>query len=318
MMQHHTAPLTLGAIDVGTNAARMKLAHLYPDGRLVPFLKRRAPIRPGEGVFERGEMAPAVAERLVQTLRAFADDGERHGAQVRAVATSSLRNARNAKEVRRRVRKEAGVALDVISGMEEARLICRGVADGVPTGKPQLVLDIGGGSTEVMFSVPGEPMALWSLPLGTVRLGAQFDTARRTAPDELEALRGHVRRVLAMGLADFPAQAVPPRAFGTSGAIRALVDYVGPRRAREASRGQLGPAVDELAAMKLAQRRKRIAAGRADIIVAGGVILECLARQLGLEVVETVDLGLRDGLLRELADAVQLEGPGPRGAVAEA
>lgn len=294
-------PRVLGAIDVGTNAARLKLAHLYPTGQLVPFYKLRAAIRPGEGVFASGEIRQPVADRLVATMRAFMHVCAEHGATVRAVATSSLRSARNAAEVQARVQAEAGVHLEVIQGSEEARLICLGVLRDRPAGERSLVIDIGGGSTEVILAWGDAPVGVWSLHLGTVRLTELYGTARRVEPKRLARLRAHaqagVREALTV-LSDVP---LPAHAFGSSGTIRALAGFIGRRHSSVVDCALLGTAVEDLAAMKMRQRRKRFPPGRADIIVAGAAILEALATHLGLSTVTAVETGLRDGLLAALA-----------------
>src|SRR3954471_4496247 len=113
-----TAPTSpvLAAIDVGTNAVRLELARLLPDGSLETLHQERDPVRPGEGVFTRGVIPKPVADRLMSTLRRYAALCKRHHAQVRAVATSAVREARNRAEIVRRARKEAGLRLEVVSG----------------------------------------------------------------------------------------------------------------------------------------------------------------------------------------------------------
>jgi exopolyphosphatase/guanosine-5'-triphosphate,3'-diphosphate pyrophosphatase len=293
-------PPVIGAIDVGTNAARLKLAHLYPGGRSVPFYKQRAPIRPGEGVFTTGEMPPPVVERLVATMRQFMDICLAHGARVRAVATSSLRNARNAEAVQARILAEAGVRLEVISGLEEARLICLGVLHGRRAAERSLVVDVGGGSTEVILAAGETPIGLWSLPIGTVRLTDLYGSARRMQPRRLARLRAATRGVVEDGLRILPGEGLPSSAYGSSGSIKALAGYVGPRSSNRIECARLSDMAEELAAMKMRRRRQLFPPGRADIIVAGVVILEALAAHLGLQTIDAVQAGLRDGLLVSL------------------
>ena len=108
----------LGAIDVGTNAVRLELARVLPDGSIEGLHTERDPVRPGEGLFRSGVISREVADRLVATLRRYSALCKRYGARVRAVATSALREARNRDEIVRRVRREAGLSLDVVSGRE--------------------------------------------------------------------------------------------------------------------------------------------------------------------------------------------------------
>jgi len=294
-------PLALAAIDVGTNAARLKLAHWYADGRLVPFLKRRAPIRPGEGVFTGGEMAPQVVARLVTTLREFMQISSSHGAHVRAVATSSLRSARNSAQVQAFVEDQAGIHLQVISGEEEARLICLGVLQGRPPAERSLVVDIGGGSTEIVLATGEQPQQLWSLPMGTVRFTDRFGAGRCGKAERLARMRKAAWEIVEQELCGLEAEVLPPYAYGSSGTIKVLAGYAGPRSSDRIDCGRLGESVQALAAMKMRQRRERFQSGRADIIVAGAVILEAVAQRLALKTVVAVEAGLRDGLLVAMA-----------------
>ncbi len=120
----------LGAIDVGTNAVRLELARVLPDGAIEGLHTERDPVRPGEGLYRSGVISREVADRLVATLRRYSALCKRYGARVRAVATSALRDARNREDIVRRVKREAQLSLDVVSGREEARLICLGVLHG--------------------------------------------------------------------------------------------------------------------------------------------------------------------------------------------
>ena len=122
----------LAAIDVGTNAVRLELARVLPDGSIETLHQERDPVRPGEGLFKTGIIKREVADRLLSTLRRYSALCRRYGARVRAVATSAVREAKNREEIVRRAKREAQLTLDVISGREEARLICLGVLHGTP------------------------------------------------------------------------------------------------------------------------------------------------------------------------------------------
>jgi exopolyphosphatase / guanosine-5'-triphosphate,3'-diphosphate pyrophosphatase len=287
----------LAAIDVGTNAVRLEIARALPDGSLEPLHQERDPVRPGEGVFATGTMARPVADRLLATLRRYAALCRRHRAKVRAVATSALREARNGPDVVRRAREEAGVELEVVSGREEARLICAGVLAGRAPGARALVLDIGGGSTEVAPAVGEKPTALYSVPVGAVRLTEIFSASDRVSPERLAAMRSFAEEAFREALPDGVSRV--RTALGSSGTIHAIVAAEGD--GRRLSRRRLERAVEATAAMSLAERRRRFEPKRAEIIVAGAVILESAMRALELETVVAVDAGLRDGILRDLA-----------------
>lgn len=287
----------LAAIDVGTNAVRLEIARPLPDGSLETLHQERDPIRPGEGVFASGTMSREVADRLVSTLRRYAALCRRYHATVRAVATSAVREARNREELVRRVRREAGLELEVVSGREEARLICIGVLNGRPPGARSLVIDIGGGSTEVATAVGEQAKDLQSVPLGAVRLTEIFGSSARVSPERLSAMRSFAAE--AFHDAAPPSGSRGAAALGSSGTINAIVAAFGEGR-RLTLRG-VRRAVDELAGQSVAERRAAFEPRRAEIIVAGAVILEAAMRHLRVESITAVDTGLRNGILLDLA-----------------
>ncbi|ATB33262.1 Ppx/GppA phosphatase family protein [Melittangium boletus] len=308
-MATSTSRSVFAAIDVGTNAARLELARFGANGALETFLKERDAIRPGEGVFTHGVMPRETADRLVGTLRRYASLCRRHDARVRAVATSAMREAGNRMEILQRVRTETGLDLEVISGQEEARLICQGVLNRVPPRTRSMVMDLGGGSTEVVLATGQRPDALWSLPLGAVRLTELFDTVGEVKPTRLRQVRGFVEERLSTA---FPCslEDSPRVALGSSGTIRAVVRFAAGGDSH-ATLGQLSCAVEVLAGMSPAQRREHFEPRRADIIVAGAILLEQSARHLGLEGITAVKRGLRDGLLAELSSSHRNAAPLP-------
>jgi exopolyphosphatase / guanosine-5'-triphosphate,3'-diphosphate pyrophosphatase len=288
----------LAAIDVGTNAVRLEMARPLPDGSLELVHQERDPVRPGEGLFTTGGMPKPVMERLLSTLRRYGALCRRHGAKVRAVATSAVREARNRDEIVRRARRE-GLTLDVISGREEARLICLGVLHGRPPDARALCVDVGGGSTEIASAVGERPTDLWSVSLGAVRLAELFDALGEITPKQLKLMRGYAREAIG--------ETVPPRirgvpktALGSSGSARAVVGFAAAEGTGHATARQLTRAVDNLVSLGQAGRRKRFDSRRADVVVAGAVILETIAHHLSLDSITSVESGLRHGVLIDL------------------
>ena len=213
----------LAAIDVGTNAVRLEIVRPLPDGTLETVHQERDPVRPGEGVFTGGSIQRPVADRLLATLRRYAALCRRHRARVRAVATSAVREARNREEIVRRVRREAGLELEVISGREEARLICLGVLDGRPQHARSLVVDIGGGSTEVALGLGEKPSALHSVALGAVRLTEIFGASGKVPRERLAVMRSFAEEAFRDQLPRLgPHHKV---ALGSSGTINAIVAW---------------------------------------------------------------------------------------------
>ncbi|WNG50450.1 Ppx/GppA family phosphatase [Archangium minus] len=298
-MPTSTLQPVLAAIDVGTNAVRLELARPDAEGSLETLHQERDPIRPGEGVFASGEMPKETADRLLSTLRRYAALCRRHKARVRAVATSAMRDARNREEIVRRVRDEAGLNLEVVSGKEEARLICLGVLHRKPAHTRSLLVDIGGGSTEVALATGERPDELWSLPLGSVRLTEMFDAAGKVTPKQLRLMRSYVEEQMRKAIPERLPN-LPRVALGSSGTINAVVGFAASEGTGHASMRQLTQTVETLAEMTPERRRKRFDPRRADIIVAGATILERVAKHLGVESVTGVNRGLRDGLLVDL------------------
>jgi len=289
----------VAAIDVGTNAVRLELAQRLPNGGRRRLYQERDPIRPGEGVFRTGKISPRVANRLMRTLRRYAGICKRYDARVRAVATSALREARNRDEIVRRARDEAGVQLEVISGTEEARLICAGVLEGRPASTSSLCIDIGGGSTEVARAVGDRPKTLWSVALGSMRLTELFELQGRVRPKQLDLVREYAMETIEQGLRIKSVSGDLHSAFGSSGSIKAVVAFAA-RGGKRARLDELSLAIEELAEMSLAERKQHMDPSRASVIVAGSSILEALMLYLKLDSVRAVDRGLREGVLIDL------------------
>lgn len=289
----------LGAIDVGTNAARLKIVRVGADGAFEPVHEERDAIRPGEGVFKSRVMRKAVADRLLATLRRFGALCKKHGAVMRAVATSAVREARNRDEVLARVRSECGFSLEVVSGREEARLICLGVLRGSRPQQRSLIIDVGGGSTEVASAKGETPLELWSIALGAVRLSELFDTRAALDSKQLKLMRTYAAELVAESL---PAQiaGAPMEALGSSGSIRAVVNYAAAPGTAFATKKQVSRAVKQLAAMSLGDRGSHFEPHRAEVILAGAVIVEAVMNGLHLESIAAVSSGLRDGILVDM------------------
>ncbi len=289
----------LAAIDVGTNAVRLELARALPDGSLETLHTERDPVRPGEGLFTTGVIAKDVAGRLVATLRRYASVCKRHGAQVRAVATSALREAKNRDEIVRRVKRDAGLTLEVISGREEARLICLGVLTGKPEHQKSVCIDLGGGSTEIIFAEGEQPKDLWSVDIGAVRMTELFDVRGTVPKRKLTLMRSFARELMEESI-PYGIRGLPTSALGSSGTIGAIVAYARSEGVGHASLLEISRTVEELADLDLEKRRKRFDPRRADIITAGAVILESVMKHLKVQSITAVDRGLREGVLVDL------------------
>jgi exopolyphosphatase/guanosine-5'-triphosphate,3'-diphosphate pyrophosphatase len=283
--------LHFAAIDVGSNAARLKVARLGA-GHLEIVHAERDGMRPGDGVFTDGVMPDAVVARLCSTLIRFAEASRFFDAEVRAVATSALRSAANRDEVVARVARASGITLEVISGEDEARLTCLGVRAGADADERALCIDVGGGSTEVVLARGERPERLWTVEHGAARLAERLG-------DDLPALRVAAAEALAeVGPLDTPAL---PMAVGCSGSVRALVGFATERARGWATVHEVGGAAEELARMRPKRRQRFFSPARARLIVPAAALLEAAMCRLQVYAVHATKRGLRDGILVELS-----------------
>jgi exopolyphosphatase / guanosine-5'-triphosphate,3'-diphosphate pyrophosphatase len=268
----------VGAIDVGTNTVRVLVADRAPDDRLTDIERAITFARLGEGVDETRVLSDAAIDRAVAAVAAYAQRWAAHGCTVtRAIATSAVRDARNRDVFLARVLAETGVHLECISGEEEARLSYLGATVGLE-GAPVQVLDIGGGSSEIIIGAADRIDAAVSLDIGAVRLTERHVTHDPPTPDEIEAMRFDVR--MAMDAA--PAPRADARFVGVAGTVTTLavlalgLDGFDATQVHHAllTREVVEDLLVTLSQMTAAQRRDLPSMpGREDVIVAGAVIL---------------------------------------------
>jgi exopolyphosphatase/guanosine-5'-triphosphate,3'-diphosphate pyrophosphatase len=297
-------------IDVGSNAIRLQVARIQGPGHHEVLCEERKPVRLGERVFVSGELADAAVSRAVDALKHFKEVIAVYQVErLRAVATSAVREASNADAFLRRVEESTGLQIEVISGREEARLIHLGLRDSVPfeQDRPFLLIDIGGGSTEVSIATRSQVLGSESLKLGAVRLTELFlksDPIREREFDRMiKFIRDTANRYLkTTGNAKYDG------AIGTAGtvsALSALDQKIRGADTRPASLGrkQLELIMNKLKAKPLAERRAWLGAepDRAEGIVAGAAVLLGLMDTLGFSEILVSPKGLRDGVMRDLA-----------------
>ena len=283
------------AIDVGSNAARLKIARVAGGGLHVVH-SERAPIASGAAVFRDGLVGADVGRKLEETLRRFAHTCRFHRAQVRAVATSALRSAADRDAIVARVHEASGLTLEIIGGREEARLACLGVRGGAADDERALCIDVGGGSTEVVLARGERPEQLWSAELGAVRLFQSYG-------DDLTALRAAAAHAVDELMGDRQPPRELPAAIGCSGSVRALIAFASERARDWATVHEVGGAAEELARMRPKRRARFFSPARAQLVVPAAAILEAVLRRFDVYSVRATRRGLRDGLLLEAARA---------------
>ena len=306
---------TYGALDLGTNNCRLLIARPGPGGFTIVDAYSRV-VRLGEGLLEAGRLGDAAMDRALAALAACADKLQRRDVRLtRNVATEACRRASNGAKFIDRVYAETGIALDVISAAEEARLAvlgCQSMID--PAGPPALVFDIGGGSTEIMrvTTSAGHAIDLWtSVPWGVVSL-AETEPHHLAEADRAAAYARMLARVDAH-VAPFAARlgrAQPLQLIGTSGTITTLASVeLGltsyDRRQVDGCTvavASLRALCRDIALRSPAERARIPCIGhdRADLIVAGCAILDAILAAWPNERVKVADRGIREGILRTL------------------
>jgi exopolyphosphatase/guanosine-5'-triphosphate,3'-diphosphate pyrophosphatase len=300
-------PELIAAIDVGTNSFHMVVARAVPTGFEV-VTREKETVRLGTGSGDMSRLADERMDRGVACLARMADVAASHGAEVRAVATSAVREARNRGEFVKRVRREAGIELEVVSGVEEARLIHLGVSHAIGGTGRMLLCDIGGGSTEIVVGGADEELLARSFKLGAVRLTERFFADDSLHPAAIAACRAYARSRLVAIERDVAALSfdVAVASSGTAETMARLVaTALGQPEPRNLnrftfSRNDVSTTVERLAAHRTAGERASalgIDRNRAEVIIAGAVILEAVAEVFGVQEFTFSDYALREGLL---------------------
>jgi len=320
-----TSP-TYAAIDLGTNNCRLLIAAPRGRGlRVVDAFSRI--VRLGEGLSATGRLSDAAQARTVSALRICAKKmRDRNVRWSRCIATQACRGAANSAAFLARVREETGLAFDIISADEEARLAVQGCASLVdPKAKAALVFDIGGGSTEISWldlagapadGGPAAAIAGWtSLPFGVVNLAEAFG-GRETAPETYERMAEVMRERIEASIGDAGLREVfaagQGHLLGTSGTVTSIAGvYLGlPKYERAKVDGLWMTCADvravseRLRASSFDARAAEPCIGpeRADLVVAGCAILEAILRIWPSERVRVADRGLREGVLLGLME----------------
>src|ERR1700756_193724 len=282
---------TFAAVDIGSNSVRLKIARLR--GRnLQPIHEDREVTRLGEGVFRSNFLSPESMAETVKVLRRFHRTAQRLGTDsVRVVATSATRDARNSQAFLEWVRSATGWKVEIISGVEEARLIHLGLVSNLRLSQSTLLMiDLGGGSCELTVSKRGHIHETVSLPLGAVRLSNEFLGHDPPRKSELKRLRGFVAREVNR-VSQQIARARVTAVIATSGTAAALAAAAShlirdprKRHAATVSKPEMRRIAKLLSRLPLEDRRKIEGIGprRAEIIVAGSLVYHELVERCQL------------------------------------
>lgn len=320
--------MKLAAIDIGSNSIKLVVVDAAASDSFAVLAREKETVRLGHNTLREGHLSSESIRRAAECLRRFRSMAEARGAeQLIATATASVREAHNSAEFIREIKKQTDVRVEILSGIEEARLIGIAAAQGCGLGvSPLLNIDIGGGSTEISVVKNGLPDELYSVKLGAVGLTEIFISADPPKPKELRALRDEIRSAL-----ERPSRELRnlrwQRATGTSGTILAIGEHLRLRGLREAISREQGaqPAGAEIVLSRLERFNERVAemsfnerkaqpgisAQRAEIVISGGQILEGVMRSLGINALRTCDYALREGVIIDRLREMEAESRPP-------
>ncbi len=302
-------PSTFAVIDAGSNAIRLQIASVDQPGIYRIIEQDRRPARLGHGVFETGALNPESREQALDALKRFKTIADKHGVSaIRAVATSAMREARDGPAFIKEV-AGLGLTLEILSEENEARLISLGILSGLKFDPPLgLFMDIGGGSVELAVGSRSNLFAVFSLPIGAVRLTEHYIKHDPPVQRELLAMNRHVLQKLAPAVRRLSREKFT-MAFGSGGTVTSLAD-IDARMTGEPRqdslyvlrRARLNSLYDLLRSQHLKGRAALIAGDprRADILVAGSAVLLSMMTELELDYVFVSGRGLRDGLMVDL------------------
>lgn len=324
---------TFAAVDIGSNSCRLKIARVVAH-RLKTLHEDRDVTRLGTSVFDSGLISPEAMAGTLRALKRFQRSVQAHGVdQIRVVATAAMRDARNSSAFLEWAKAETGWTIEIISGLEEGRLIHHGMMANEPgTAGRVILVDVGGGSCEITLSERRRIKDTVSLPLGAVRLTQEFLDADPPGEENLARMKQFIARELRrahrrMGPGNGWSRGPAPLVIATSGTAAALSEahttLVKPEAASSSRKGtarskaksskpemaaeitttqQVRRLTAKLRKMSMAERAAvpGIGVRRAEIIVAGAFVYTELLESFGLAGFRYSDLGLRDGILAQM------------------
>jgi exopolyphosphatase/guanosine-5'-triphosphate,3'-diphosphate pyrophosphatase len=317
--------MILAGIDIGTNSLRLLVAETGPDSFHEIYADRKV-TRLGQDLDRRGMLSREAEERSLKVLEDFAGKIRRLAALHTAViGTSALRNASNASPFIEEVRTRTGLDIRIISGEEEARLTLVGVSRtlkgnrGLPGDalESAIVIDIGGGSTEIIMTHPAREPSMASLPLGAVYLTDRYIKNDPPKPAEIALIRHAVKDNLEQ--CDGMMISGPVKTLvGTAGTITTLAamdlklaEYdPGKINGHILARGTVNAIVRQLSVGTLKERRSLpgLEAGREDIILAGAMVTGEIMERFGFSTMLVSDWGLREGIVLDLYERLKVNG----------
>src|SRR5436309_8033766 len=297
---------TIAAIDVGTNAIRLCMANLNGDGGYQTVYNVRAPVRLGQDVFTKGSISAHTIDKTVETFTEFKQKLDQHAVtHVKAVGTCALREATNRDAVLKAVNKASGIDISIIGGEEEARLIHLAAKATVNLkNKVALLVDVGGGSVEVVLADDTTVLCTESYAMGSVRLLKILD--EKAGEERFNQLLTQyvdaTQRRLQQEIGDQKIDVC----VGTGGSIESLgelrKELFNKNSNQKVTAEELKGLVKKLRATSVEERIRdlRLRPDRADVIFPAAIVLHKIVEQAGVAEVVIPGIGLKDGVLLEL------------------
>jgi exopolyphosphatase / guanosine-5'-triphosphate,3'-diphosphate pyrophosphatase len=300
-------PVHIAAIDAGSNAVRLSVARAYSALDIEPLHNERYSLRLGEGVFVRHRFSEDIFKKGAKAFQHFKEVMNEFGVtRYRAVATSASREARNRDSFVRHIKQKAGISLEVISGAEESRLGREAAIAALgPESPPRCIADLGGGSLEINIMRDHAVELGAQLPVGTVRLMTTLNIPGVIRPAQEEQVRRYVRALLESRLPSRPNLA-DNIAVALGGNAETLMTVApGPREhgVPTLQLSLLRERLDDILRRDVRERMKAYAVrrDRADVMGIAAITFVTLGRYLNLRTLSIPGVGIREGLLQEIA-----------------
>ena len=307
---------TIAAIDIGSNSLKLAIMQAAASDSFTVILQERERVRLGHETLKTHRLSAEAINLSADAIAKFRSIAEsRNVDSIIAVATASVREAANAAEFVHEIRQRTGVTVDVLSSLEEARLIGIAAAQSCNFGGGALMnIDIGGGSTELSLMHDGEPHKLFSMKLGAVGLTERFIASNPPKKKEIDNLRVEIASAL-----DRPLRKIKGETWqistGTSGTILNLAALLNLQNGTNSEQApviglkKLSALNEMLARITLEERARLpvISPQRAEVIVAGGLILESVMRALRIETLHPCNFALREGVLIDYLRVIEAE-----------
>ncbi|MFN3603485.1 MAG: Ppx/GppA phosphatase family protein [Leptonema sp. (in: bacteria)] len=295
----------IASIDIGTNSFHMIIAKKNDNQQIEILDREKIIVRLGEGSGDYDFISKEAEDRAIEALKNFKEIARKYKATIQAVATSAVREAKNQEDFLKRVKREVNINVKVISGAEEGRLIYLGVLRAIPAyDKNVLLIDIGGGSTEILLGNSGKPIFIRSLKLGAVRLTEKYFKNGILTSSKLQEAKKFIENFIYDVYLEYQQQGIPyDIVIGSSGTVKTLNELIHQNKKDFFLKKEFDQILEIILNYDTTSKRKKklgIEEYRADILPAGALILNSFLEIFGIQKIHYSPYALREGVLFEL------------------